>query len=308
MPTRDGYYRAVFVQEATGFCVDIPGHLMLLGATPSMDEKTMSVNGSSRPVSRVYKLDLKIIDECHISALRDMCAINERVTMYIIGLKRHQVWSVPEKLDVVDRRGGSGSMAGARVHLQSHAFHAGIFQSDNILEGFPWSCTESRVIAGSAASGSGQLYGSGSGVFDNNFWLLPEGQQDFVGPYWNPGAAGASVDISGKLTKADGIDPELDWILPIQGATITLEDADVAMTVFFHDWSGSIIGSQTKALGTDSLNVLVPDGTWRVVFSVDEADAPPRVTIASAGQSLDPRGGRDKIGVRSFVGIPEWST
>jgi len=307
MPTRDGYGRCIFVQEASGFCVDVPGHMMLLKATPEVKEKTMVVNGSSRTIARTWLLQLPIINECHISALRDMCALDEPVAVYILGLKRHQLWSVPERLDVVDVRRGPANMAGAMVRLQSHAFEAGIFQSDNILEGFPWSCTSSVVKRGSAASGSGQIFGSGSGVIDNEYWLLKPGKEDFVGPYWNPGSPDTSVDFTGELTKGDGIDPVLDWILPIQGATLTIEESANNMTLYFYDWSGSLISSTNKPSGTDSLNVVVPDETWRIVFSVDEADVDPRVTIASVGAALEPRVGIDKLANGNWIGVPAWS-
>ena len=307
MPTRDGYARCIFVQEASGFCVDVPGHMMLLAATPTVDEQLMVVNGSSRPIARTHVLQLPIINECHISALRDMCALDEPVTVYMLGMKRHQIWSVPECLDLVDARRGSANMAGAVVRLQSHAYEAGIFQSDNILEGFPWNCASSVARAGSAASGSG-TYGSGSGSVDNEFWFLQPGKTDFVGPYWDPGGPGASTDFTGVLTKSGSIDPVLDWILPIQGATLTIEESVNDMTVYFYDWSGALISSANKPTGTESLNVLVPNETWRILFSVDEAGIDPRVTVASAGASLEPRVGIDKLANGSWIGVPAWSS
>ena len=308
MPTRDGYARCIFVQEASGFCVDVPAHMMLLASTPKVIEKTMVVNGSSRTVARTHLLQMPIINECHISALRDMCALDEPVTMYILGMKRHQVWSVPERLDLVDARRGPASMAGAVVRLQSHAYEAGIFQSDNLLEGFPWSCASSVVRPGSASSGSGQGYGSGSGAIDNEYWFLQPGKEDFVGPYWNPGGPSASVDFTGQLTKSGNIDPVIDWILPIQGATLTIEEVANDMTLYFYDWSGSLISSINKPLGTESVSVVVPDETWRIAFSIDSADVDPRVTVASAGASLEPRVGIDKLANGSWIGVPAWSS
>jgi type I site-specific restriction endonuclease len=58
----------------TGFVVDVPGHNMLLSDVVKMTERTMAIDGTSRPIARNHNLDLPIINECHISSLRDMCA------------------------------------------------------------------------------------------------------------------------------------------------------------------------------------------------------------------------------------------
>ncbi len=299
MPARDGYIRAVFVQEMTGFCVDLPGMQLLAAATPQTRERTMRVGGSSRPISRRHSLALPIIRECDISALRDMCAQAWPVTCYLLGWKRHQVWAVASQMDLIDQRRGPSAMAGAAVQLRSTVFDGAIYQGENLLGGVPWQCTESTVVPGTAGSGSGA---------DADYALYREGQTGWQGPFWDPGGAGASVDFPGQLTKSGSEDPSIDLFMPIQGATLRMAPAGVAIAVFFYDWSGALISGSVKATADASKDVLVPDGTWQITVAIDEADQQPQLLVVNAGQALDPRYGIDVGNDKVQSGVPHWTT
>jgi len=306
MPARDGYTRAIFVQEMTGHCVDVPGSMILGAATPTVSERTIDIDGVRRVVARRHVLNLPIINECHITALRRMCQQQWPVTAYLLGWKRHQVWAVAEMLDVLDERSGPGTMAGGLVRLQSNIFQGAIFQSDNLLEGYPWTCTEVLQFAEDFGSGSG-AFGSGSGS-NQEFGLFRQNQTGWRGPFWDPFGRGASVDFSGTLVKSGNNDPTLTWILPIEGARIKLEGDQVALSIFYFDWTGNLLGALIKTASADDATGTVPTGTWTIEASVDEANVQPRMLVTFTGVALDPRTGITVGDDKLQVGIPEWTT
>ena len=310
MVTRGQIYRAVFVQPLTGHVVDAQARFSMPSNIITTTEKTMRVDGTSRVISRLHSLSFPLLRECDISSLRQMCGQGWPVICYVIGFNVHGVWAVAESLDVTDVRRAPASMAGSAASLRSHVFDGAIYQSYNLVEGIPWACTSSYQlpVASGLGSGSGAGIGSGSGSLQD-YILARAGQTGWDGPAWDPGGRGAEVDFVGELTKSGQIDPTLSMIMPIQGATLKISGEENATQARFYDWSGvQLPGTITKTNGIDSASGQVPDGTWRIVFSVDEAHVQPIIEITNPGPEIDPRPGiyvgPDKV----QNGVPQWSS
>jgi len=308
MITRGQIYRAVFVQELTGHVVDAQARFAMPANIITKREQSMRIDGASVPIKRFHTLEWPLLRECDISSLRQMCGQGWPVTCYVIGFNVHGIWAVGENLDVTDIRRGPGTMAGSMATMRSHTFDGAIYQSYNLVEGIPWACTDSYAIPTLIGSGSGAGLGSGSG--DLQEWMLARiGQTGWDGPHWDPGGPGASVDFMGTLTKSGTIDPVLSWILPLQGATLEISGDENATQARFYDWSGNLLsGTITKTNGIPSASGVIPDGTWRVEFSVDEADVQPIIQITNPGPMIDPRPGIYVGSDKVQIGVPGWST
>lgn len=304
MPARDGYIRIIFVQEKTGMVVDIGSLMAQNTATPQVEEKARNFDGTRRVVSRSRLLEVPIHRECDIQYLRIMADLDWPVTAYLFGMARHDIWAVGELLDVQDARRGAGNMAGAIARLSSIVFDGAFGQSDNLIGNIPWECTESVLIPGAAGSGSGSLFGSGDA---SNWKLLETTRKGFEGPAWDPRGDGASVDVSGELTKSVGGDPILDLILPCQGATLRLGGTDVEFTLRCFDWSGVQLASVTKSDDTEQ-TLKIPDKTWKLRLIVSSADQIPVLSIDNPGRAVDPRVGLYVGDDGIATGVPIWTS
>jgi len=310
MTARGQIHRAVFYQEQTGHVVDAHARFAMPSPIVSTSENYVTIDGAEEVISRDRTLEFQLLRECDISHLRQMKGQCWPVRCLVIGFDRHDVWAVGESLDMIDIRRGPANMAGALARLQSHVFDGAIYQSDNIIEGIPWACTSSTALPQAPAGGSGSgaaPVASGSGMVDQ--WaLLRLHQSGWVGPFWDPMAAGTSVDFSGVLDKGSNPSPNLSMVLPIQGATLLLTGGWTGSVSYF-DWSGNALpASIAKTVDINDVSGKVPDGTWSILITVLASDEQPIVRITSPGPLIDPRPGIYVGSDGVQAGIPIWSS
>lgn len=268
MPTKDGYQRIVVWQPATGMAVDLCGPDALRLASPTTSERYFdAASGAQQAIGRNHRLDVQVVRGSRVSFLKLMQSQKEKVRVFGIGFKRHQMWYELGFHQMLDARQGFGGMAGAVLHLEQSKFEAGIYQAENILEGAPWTRAE--------ALSDGGIY-----------YLGYPSRSTYQGPRWQC-LQGDTIPVDGVWAGPHALTFEVE--LPIGGATLRL--SNVAGTITALDVDGLTLDSATSAAVTGTATLTLPDDTWTVRVTATASQEEPSLVVTHPGFCLEPRRG-----------------
>lgn len=272
---RDGYRRLIIFQPRTGYVVDIrPPILPSQRALPAYSYNPVQAGGREHVVTRRASWSLPVSDGEIGRALEVMaCLAGSGCPVRVIGFgrKKHSVWLEDSSLIMTDARQGSGAFAPDVADIVNTLVQPCIFDSDSLIDGIPWNCTEAALDPDS---------GSGAGA---QYILTKDALTAYDGPFFVC-SPGDSVDLDGTY---NGTSAVATFIAPVGECTLVLEGTGVTGTVSAIAWDGVTVLA-TAAAG---VNLDVPFRTWILEVEITAADEQPRLTVIDAGEAQDIRYG-----------------
>lgn len=288
---REGYTRVVIWQPRSGFVCDIGGADALAASFPQVSESYFVQTGKSAHLrSRSRTIRLPVFREDLRRHLRLMEEQGCEVRLLALGLSAHQTFFMDAFMRLVEREATFPALAARELVVDSRRLEAFALRSEDLLAAAMWECTDATVI------------GSGDPVLRRSDQLV------WAGPEWEVGS-GDSVDSYGALSVGSGGSAVMEFICPIQGARLLLDDAggEVSGTLEALDWEGTtVLDSASAGTALD-----IPERTWKLRVTITEASERPRLLVENAGAPVSPR-----LGVcldcsdpsASAAEAPSWTT
>lgn len=293
--TRALYERLVVWAPRSFQICEVSGRQGLIGPAPVISPNIYAGSQGIK-IDSTASFDFRVIKEELVNQLRVMAREGCKVRMIALGHDRHHAWLTDSNLIIKDTRAQAIGFAGLATRVSHRLLDTSERQFTNLLECFPWSCTEAAQDVG---SGSGS--GSGAG---GDYYLEPIGEHAYSGERWLV-IEGESVDSIGAYA---GSGAALSFTLPVEGARLKLERQWVG-SISFYDYAGTLLETHSKSTNEAEVEVDVPGLTWSVTVVVSSSSEAPCITIPYAGEALGSRPGScldctDPDAVA--LGVPDW--
>ena len=201
-----------------------------------------------------------LIDNDILAHMRVMHNEGCEIRLIAIGDENHLLWNADSEINLVPFFGTSRSPSGYRLELDTDTFNPMVWISNDLLSGVPWACESSVEESGV------YYFGSSSNYIGDRYVA----------------SSGDSVDANGLASLTS--DAQLDFYLPIQGASFTLTGSFTG-TLKTLDYSGATITTYNKNVTGTDVTGTIDDGTWTIKVTVNTSTTTPKMLISSPGDS-----------------------
>lgn len=262
---RDGYRRIVVYQPRSGWVCDIGPNQMLQARFSADEDYFPTAAGTARAISRVRRFEIPVIDNDIAKRLDIMHKQGCEMRVIALGWSNHVIWEMDSEVNLVPFRRGARSFAGASLIFESNVFNCSVYQSEDLLGGIPWHCNDATLDGAN-------YYFPGPSGYQGNRWLV---------------SSGDAVDAGGAFSGSGT--PSLTMHFPLEGAGLQLSGGWTGSLKTL-DHSGATLATYSKGI-SDTIDLTIDDGTWKIVVTATIAGILPLVSITSPGAIVSPRTG-----------------